>query len=118
MTLDKPVAWLEEFAEEDLTFRFMAHYPLYQALATYLNGHGGKDPKAKKLPRSQTYAAEELMPDFLLPPDLRPFRLTQAEARAILDALPHLKGANWAFQALINRVVSLADIERAAGAGA
>lgn len=90
---------------------------MYQALATYLNGHGGKNPKAKKLPRAQVYTAEELMPDFLLPPDLRPFQFTQAEARAILDALPHLRGANWAFQALINRVMPLADIERAAGAG-
>lgn len=111
------MAWLEEFAEEDLNFRYMEAYPLYQALATYLNGHGGKNPQAKKLPRSQVYSAEELMPDFLIPTDLRPFQLTRAEAQAILDALPHLRGANWAFQALVNRVVPLADIQRAAGAG-
>ncbi len=112
------MAWLEEFAEEDLSFRFMEAYPLYQALATYLNGHGGKDPKAKKLPRSRAYSTEELMPDFLLPADLRPFQFTRAEAQAILDALPHLHGANWAFQALVNRVMPLADIQRVAGAGA
>ncbi|BDP44843.1 hypothetical protein DAETH_48120 (plasmid) [Deinococcus aetherius] len=88
--------------------------PVYQFIATYLNSHGGKDPNAKKLPQSRVYTPEELMRPWALPDSLTPFRFNQGEARAVLDALPHLRGANWVFQALIHRIMPLDEIERAA----
>lgn len=95
----------------------MQHRPLYQLLATYLNGHGGKkvDPEAKKIPPHQLYSPEDLMPPNLVPPELRPFRFTPGEAQAILDAIPHLhSGGNWAWMAIVNRLMPHEELKRQA----
>lgn len=114
--LPLPVAMVEALVEEGITLRYIEHRPLYQLLATYLNGHGGKDPKAKKLPKNRQYVPEELMPPQYVPPELRPLRFTESEALAILDALPHLKnGGNWVLQAIVNRVQPLDQIQAATG---
>lgn len=108
------MVFVEEMVGEARALRYQEHRPTYQLLATWLNSHGGKDPSAKKLPPGRAYSPEELMPPWDLPPELVPLRFTKDEAQAILDAIPHLKGANWVFQALVNRVMPLAEIERAA----
>lgn len=110
-----PVALVEEAVEEARTLRYMDALPVYQLIATYLNANGGKNPDAKKLPQNRAYTPEELMRPWELPDALTPFRFTPGEARAVLDALRHLRGANWVFQALIHKIMPLAEIERAAG---
>ncbi|MVN88292.1 hypothetical protein GO986_16220 [Deinococcus sp. HMF7620] len=110
--LTLPIALVEALAEEAVTLRYIEHLPLHQVLATWLNAQGGKDPKAKKLPRGRAYSAHDLMSDLYLPAELRPFRFTPGEAQAILGALPHLSpGGSWVLQALVNRVLPLDQIQ-------
>ena len=107
---------VEEFTEEGRALRYIEHLPIYQLIATYLNANGGKDPKAKKLPANRAFVPEGVMRPWAIPAHLQPLRFTAGEAQAILDALPHLKGGgNWVFQALVNRVMPLGEIRRAAG---
>lgn len=112
--LHLPVAFVEELVEQLVQQRYIEQRPIYFLAATYLNAQGGKDPKAKKLPRNRAYTPEELMAPWDVPESLRPLRFTPPEARAILAAIPHMQGANWVFQALINRLLPLDELERQA----
>lgn len=109
-----PSAHVEDFCERVREMRYIDHRPLYDALATWLNANGGKNPDGKKIPRSRQFTAEELMPPAYLPTYAQPLRLTQGEAQAILDAIPHLRHASWVLQAFANRVMSLEELESAA----
>lgn len=109
------MAFVEEMVDEARALRYMRVLPTYVEIVSQLNSNGGKDPNAKKVPKARLYAPEELMRPWELPEALTPLRFSRSEAQAILDALPHLKNANWVFQALINRVLPLADIQRQAG---
>lgn len=114
--VELPTAHVVDFAERARELRYIEHRPTYDLLATWLNANGGKSDDGKPLAKSKRFTAEELMPPIYLPDYALPLRLTPGEAKAIMDAVPHLSHASWVLQAFAVHVVSLKELERIAKA--
>ncbi|GAQ23908.1 regulatory protein TetR [Deinococcus grandis] len=97
--------------EQHRLHRFLELRPVYDHMVAHLNSNGGKSDSGKKTPRSKLFTLEDVMPAMLIPPELRGVQFTREEAQAIVAAFPHLRGAGWVLNALVNRVISAEKLE-------
>lgn len=102
--------------EEHRLHRFLELRPVYDHIVAHLNSNGGKSDSGKKTPPSKLFTLEDVMPQVLIPPALQGVKFTREEARAIIAAFPHLRGAGWVINALVNRIISAEKLESLAQA--
>lgn len=104
------------FVEQHRLHRFLELRPVYDHIVAHLNSNGGKSDSGKKTPRSKLFALGDVMPAVLIPPELQGVTFTREEARAIVAAFPHLRGAGWVINAVVNRLISAEKLEALANA--